>query len=203
MIRIDEKFRLPLHTLKEMRAARKEIHEASDKIEVLEKELLRLYNPVVTHENGRLRNLANNDSEGWNELSRAFPSLSKTSTDYTHLWYSVFTIGLTGSPNTLYLMRQRIHTMYGQSKKKQNIPLPPFIVFPSYSPSSIGWRMGSGEDYLMFWNEIMRVLPESEREEYCSRFDYPSWWTASGNPSVFCPAMFYDLPWRNKSQYSS
>lgn len=72
--------------------------------------------------------------------------------------------------------------------------LPPFLVFPLYSPTSLGWRMGSGADYAEYWAKFMKNLSKEERNEYLSKYEYPEWWIIDGYPH----SRYSDLPWKNR-----
>lgn len=144
----------------------------------LEEELVSLSKQIVSYKDGRLTNIVGSDNEGWKELNSAFPSHGETTREYVHLLYEL-----------------RNH----EELFADHIPLPPFIVFPEYSPVSLGWRMGAGEDYLEYWGGIIRNLPKERLEEYCSRYDFPSRWM----PDLPCGkipasrAPFAEMPWHN------
>lgn len=50
---------------------------------------------------------------------------------------------------------------------------PPWIAYPGYTRYTIGWRMGSGEDYIWKWWEMVRAMPRDfeTRCAYLMRFD--------------------------------
>ena len=43
---------------------------------------------------------------------------------------------------------------------------PPWLAYPEYERYSLGWRMGSGEDYLDRFVSWFEALGEKEREIY-------------------------------------
>ena len=144
-------------------------------LEQLEKELLNLYEAITTYNNGQFLNLSGDDNEKWNELKTVFPSHAKLVCKYTSKVYKL-----------------------SQNNKLNHIPLPPFIVFPMYSPTTIGWRMGTGEGYEADWMKRIKALSDEELSEYCSQYDYPMWWV-EGNPyKDFFNPRYYEMPWRNK-----
>lgn len=51
---------------------------------------------------------------------------------------------------------------------QQNDMLPPWEQFPTYQRYTIGWRMGTGEDYLHNWYAFIEKLPN----EYGTRLNY-------------------------------
>ncbi|WP_246314278.1 NADAR family protein [Paenibacillus foliorum] len=54
--------------------------------------------------------------------------------------------------------------------------LPQWVAFPDIHPFSIGWRMGAGEDYLMYlWEWRKKQLPEAIKE-YDEYFTPPEQW---------------------------
>lgn len=57
---------------------------------------------------------------------------------------------------------------------------PPYFMFKDTDPYSICWRMGSGEDYILFffhwWEEQKRSLDESQRIEYFRKWPPPPRW---------------------------
>lgn len=144
----------------------------------LERELVSLSEQIVSYKDGRLTNIPGNDNEKWEELNTSFPTHRETAGKYVHLLYELINHGV-------------VHI--------DHIPLPPFIVFPMYSPRSLGWRMGAGEEYMECWGPIIRDLPKEKLEEYCTQFDYPARWM----PELPCGklpasrAPFAEMPWHN------
>lgn len=53
--------------------------------------------------------------------------------------------------------------------------LPPWIVFPLYHTSSLGWRMGYGEDYLQAYHEFLTTLTQAELAEYKATYPLPEY----------------------------
>lgn len=53
---------------------------------------------------------------------------------------------------------------------------PPWLAYPEYERYSLGWRMGSGEDYLDRFAAWFEALGEKEREIYRARFPEPFTW---------------------------
>ncbi|MBR1892686.1 MAG: hypothetical protein IJ815_04050, partial [Lachnospiraceae bacterium] len=56
--------------------------------------------------------------------------------------------------------------------------LPLWIVFPTYSLTAIGWRMGLGEDYERIYREMLAKKSSEEYEEYKSRYPVPEYMKA-------------------------
>ena len=46
---------------------------------------------------------------------------------------------------------------------------PPWLRYPDMRAGAIGWRMGSGEDYLKAWWNWAEQLPQPERQDYLMR----------------------------------
>lgn len=60
------------------------------------------------------------------------------------------------------------------SEETDNHPLePPWIAFPGYTRYTIGWRMGSGEDYIWNWWQMIREMPKDfeTRMAYLKQFE--------------------------------
>ena len=53
---------------------------------------------------------------------------------------------------------------------------PPWLAYPEYERYSLGFRMGSGEDYLDRFVSWFEALGEKERETYRARFPEPFTW---------------------------
>lgn len=53
---------------------------------------------------------------------------------------------------------------------------PPWLKFPEIPPSSIGWRMGAGEDYWLEWLDWFLGQNEITRTAFASRFAEPPGW---------------------------
>lgn len=137
---------------------------------VLQHKLLKLYEPIVSYNNGRFKNMGANDDEGWDLFQEHFPTHRDIMIDY---------VEMVKNNNTGY------------------IPLPPFIVFPIFSPTTLGWRMGLGEDYENYWMKAIRALSSDDLTKYCKDFNYPLWWI-DGNPyNEFCQPRYYNMPWKN------
>ncbi|NOU98590.1 DUF1768 domain-containing protein [Paenibacillus sp. LMG 31457] len=54
--------------------------------------------------------------------------------------------------------------------------LPQWIAFPEILPFSIGWRMGAGEDYLMYLSEWRKKQTSEALKEYDEYFTPPEEW---------------------------
>lgn len=136
-------------------------------IKELEKKLIQDYIEITNYENGRFRNLYGNDNDGYHALREAFPFHEET-------------------------VKQYFDLLSKHSITFPSIPLPPFIVFPMYAPTSLGWRMGIGQEYAEYWHMIIKASSEEEIRFYCEQFDYPSWWMNEKFPS-----RYQGLPWKN------
>lgn len=53
---------------------------------------------------------------------------------------------------------------------------PPWIEYPDYSMGCMGWRMGSGEDYIADWIKWYKGSTSQEREEYRNKYPPPARW---------------------------
>ena len=53
--------------------------------------------------------------------------------------------------------------------------LPLWGAYPIYNAVTIGWRMGSGEDYKYKWHAWWRTLSAEARDRYRSRYPEPDW----------------------------
>ena len=76
------------------------------------------------------------------------------------------------------------------------IPLPPFIVFPAYSPMTLGWRMGEGEKYEYCWLQKIEALSDEQLSTCCNQYDYPAWWLNFKMPKN-CSPRYHNYPWSN------
>ena len=54
---------------------------------------------------------------------------------------------------------------------------PPWTVYPDIEIYSIGWRMGSGEDYMIAYQPWLRELPQAEKAAYIAKHPEPEAWT--------------------------
>ncbi|NJR31962.1 MAG: hypothetical protein HC778_02645 [Chamaesiphon sp. CSU_1_12] len=61
-------------------------------------------------------------------------------------------------------MRNKVMTQIDRNEEM----VPPWEEFPDYERYTIGWRMGSGEDYLDCWYDFVEKLPD----DYDTRLDY-------------------------------
>jgi len=71
---------------------------------------------------------------------------------------------------------------------ERGAPLPPWRVF-GYWPTSMGWRMGPGEDYLILWHVWFRRLSGADQGTYRRRYRPPLyWWYAylDDRPALGC-----------------
>lgn len=133
----------------------------------IEDKLIKLYSDITSSKDGAFRNMSYN-GDNVKAFNEAFPEYEKVLFEYMC----------------------RIKKAPGE-----HIPLPPFIVFPTYTPVTMGWRMGFGEDYVYIWTEAIRSLSKpDELEAYCSQYDYPMWWCDYSRPR------YSELPWRNKEE---
>lgn len=62
---------------------------------------------------------------------------------------------------------------YPLSGKGHMAPL--WAAYPSFDSVTIGWRMGSGEDYKYRWHDWYRSLADEDRAEYKKRFPPPEY----------------------------
>lgn len=53
---------------------------------------------------------------------------------------------------------------------------PPWKVFPSYPPTSMGWRMGTGETYMAYWQCVLAELSDDARADYRRKHRAPLYW---------------------------
>ena len=53
--------------------------------------------------------------------------------------------------------------------------LPLWLVFPTYTATTIGWRMGIGEQYEVVYIEMLRRMSNQELEIYKSRYPAPEY----------------------------
>ena len=51
-----------------------------------------------------------------------------------------------------------------------------WLMFPQLDRGSIGWRMGSGEDYLAKWHKFYKHLNKKEKRAYQSKYPEPLGW---------------------------
>ena len=54
---------------------------------------------------------------------------------------------------------------------------PPWVAIPEYSRTSMGWRMGAGEDYSTAFSEYFDALSDEGREKYMRLNPEPESWT--------------------------
>lgn len=140
-------------------------------IRKIESKLIKLCEIICSYDNGRLRNLSVHDSEGYNILKEHFFEYEHTVNKYISLI---------------------------SHNKINHVPLPPFIVFPTYSSVTLGWRMGAGEEYEEFWMKKIQNLSQEELIEYCKKFDYPEWWIKDFPfKETTLKPRYYKLPWKN------
>ena len=53
--------------------------------------------------------------------------------------------------------------------------LPPWVAFPLYDAFHIGWRMGTGEEYIETYIAYIRSLSETDYEKYCKKYPEPEY----------------------------
>ena len=53
---------------------------------------------------------------------------------------------------------------------------PPWLEVPSYEMYSMGWKMGSGEDYMRAFRSWFRNMESDERNEYIKKYAEPDDW---------------------------
>lgn len=68
------------------------------------------------------------------------------------------------------------------SYDSDGLALPPWEALPDIPRGSIGWRMGSGEDYWIEFSQWYRSLTPEQRAEYRELYQAPPGWEG-----------FYDL----------
>lgn len=93
-------------------------------LNVLGSKLLEMYEPIVSYGNGKFRNMPGNDTRGYNELAKTFPDYKELMYDYNY--------------TVKEYCKNKVHN---KEESTEIIPLPPFVVFPTYSSTTIGWRM--------------------------------------------------------------
>lgn len=134
----------------------------------IEAKLIRLYSEITSYKDGVFRNMSYNE-ENIKAFNDAFPEYNTVLNEY------------------MSLIRKRT---------EDHIPLPPFIVFPTYTPVTMGWRMGYGEDYEDIWTKaVLPLTKNDELEKYYSQYDYPKWW-AEG----YQHPRYLKLPWKNSEE---
>lgn len=57
-----------------------------------------------------------------------------------------------------------------------DLPIPPWEVFPDIEKGSIGWRMGAGEDYLSIFRKWYDSLSVRDKKNYTKRYPIPEVW---------------------------
>lgn len=53
---------------------------------------------------------------------------------------------------------------------------PPWLVFPHYNPSSVGWRMGVGESYMIRWHLEYARFDGQKKKSYKKKYPVPLYW---------------------------
>ncbi len=75
--------------------------------------------------------------------------------------------------------------------QEKKLLLPPFLMYPLYNRYSMGWRMGSGEGYVMKFRKWFRQFSEEEQELYIKLFpapiSIPDYWNESFDVNGNCP----------------
>ena len=88
--------------------------------------------------------------------------------------------------------------------KDKKIMPPPWLAFPDIERYSIGWRMGSGEDYIYRFGDWLDTLSPEERKEYRSLFPEPitwkGWWDDEDSSEVLVHGDFFVEVWQPKGQ---
>jgi len=59
---------------------------------------------------------------------------------------------------------------------QKNPPAPPWEAFPGMEPSSLGWRMGGGEDHTYKLYVYFAHCTPEERAAYMARYPEPPGW---------------------------
>lgn len=65
---------------------------------------------------------------------------------------------------------------FGQMRDEDGFMPPPWRVFPAYPPTTIGWRMGTGEMYWLYWSVIYGDLTKTDRRQYRRTYRAPLHW---------------------------
>lgn len=137
----------------------------------LESKLVKLSEEILSYQDGYFKNMAGDNEDGWQTLDREFPEYKN-------------------------LVKEYVDITCIQGGDTSGIPLPPFVVFPMYSSTTIGWRMGVGEQYEGVWMNVMKKLSDSELIDYCSKFEYPTWWIEANPYKEFVPPRYLFFPWK-------
>ena len=89
-------------------------------------------------------------------------------------------------------------------KDKKLLP-PPWIAYPYIERYSIGWRMGTGESYIMKWGEWYDSLDAKEQQEYQLLFPEPitwkGYWQDEDSGTYYEKGEFYIQFWRDNGAY--
>jgi N-glycosidase YbiA len=67
-------------------------------------------------------------------------------------------------------------TLYGQFDELSSLLLPPWEKYPEIERTSIGWRMGYGEDYFSLWSPWYQGLSEPGKKKYQAMYPEPKDW---------------------------
>ena len=73
----------------------------------------------------------------------------------------------------LYAPMERPETTLKFDQK--GLPIPPWRLFP-YMPGDMGWRMGTGEEYLFQFHVWFERLDPASRDRYRHRHPAPFFW---------------------------
>lgn len=76
------------------------------------------------------------------------------------------------NPELVEFHRKRVERL----RKTADMP-PPWEAFPSIPRGSIGWRMGSGEDFWVDWLMWLHALTPEQRDGYHKRHPAPESWS--------------------------
>lgn len=147
----------------------------SRKREQIERQLIEINNDVRTYRDGILLNLKVSNEGTWAEYKRRYPRHS--------------------------LLVKKYVKIVEQDKSGNYIPLPPFIVFPHYALTTMGWRQGIGELYEDIWKSRIEQADKETVTLFCGRFDYPTNWLdeikAYEKIDSECPGRYLGYPWKN------
>lgn len=67
------------------------------------------------------------------------------------------------------------HLFAYEKVKTPEMILPLWLVFPTYSATTIGWRMGAGESYEICYNTMLECMDCETRQAYMQKFPAPEY----------------------------